>query len=83
VNGTNVGAGLIGLSLSVEVDGLQSDIVTIPVQSMTPGGVLNPVRSTSEKVLQAPDRIEFVMRPGRGQGLTFWLVVRDQLRFVT
>ena len=82
VNGTNVGVGVIGLIMEVEVDGLGPDVVTVPAQLAMAGGVSNPNRGVTEKVAQAADRIKFVMGPGRGQGLAYRLVVRDQLRYV-
>jgi hypothetical protein len=82
VNGTNIGAGLIGLSLLVEVDGLGPDLVTLPLTALTPGGVLNPVRSPGEPVVQGPDRLRFTMVPGRGAGLSYRLLVRDLVRCV-
>ena len=82
VNGTNIGAGLIGLSLLVEVDGLGPDLVTLPLTALTPGGVLNPVRSPGEPVVQGPDRLRFTMAPGRGAGLSYRLLVRDLVRCV-
>ena len=82
MNGTNIGAGLIGLSLLVEVDGLGPDLVTLPLTALTPGGVLNPVRSPGEPVVQGPDRLRFTMVPGRGAGLSYRLLVRDLVRCV-
>lgn len=82
VNGTNVGAGVIGLTWEVELDGLGANVVSVPAQLEAAGNVLNVNRSATEKAVQAPDRLKFVMGPGRGQGLTFRLIVRDQLRYV-
>ncbi len=82
MNGTNVGVGLIGLQLEVEVDGVAPDPVTVPVFSLVAGGVVNPIRGPDERAIQSPDRIKFTMVPGRGLGLSYRLVVRDLFRFV-
>jgi hypothetical protein len=80
VNATNVGAGLIGLHLEVEVDGVAPDLVVLPLTAMVPGGVANPDRALGEAVVQNDDQLRFQMAPGRGQGLAYRLVVRDLIR---
>jgi hypothetical protein len=83
VNGSNIGAGVVGLDFSIEVDGLSNDVVSLPLVSLVPGGIVNPVRSPTERALQAPDVMRFKMVAGRGQGLAYRLVVRDLLSEVT
>jgi hypothetical protein len=77
VNAANVGAGLIGMAMEIEVDGVGADLVYVPLTSMRMGGVANPDRAPTQALVQNPDRLRFVMPPGRGEGLSYRVVVRD------
>jgi hypothetical protein len=82
LNGTNVGLNQLGVAVDVEIDGLRSDVVTVKVESALAGELVNPDPSDDSAVSQLPDTLTFIMPPGRGQGLVYRLVVRDQLRSV-
>jgi hypothetical protein len=81
VNGTNVGAGVFGVTYEIEVDGVLPDVLTIPVRFLQPGGIANPGRAYGAAVLQHADRVVFLLPQGRGVGLTYQLVVRDEIRW--
>ncbi len=51
-----------------------------PARSRPAGGIANPDRSPEDKVVQWPDRMRFTMEPGRGEGLSYRLVVKDLVR---
>ena len=83
VNGSNIGAGVIGLDFGIELNGLANDLIVLPLTGLVGGGVVNKNRDPSEKVVQAPDSLKFTMVAGRGQGLTYRLVIRDLLSETT